>query len=61
MAFVYRDGVIYLSTIYFNTTEKISRMALKKQDENKGEPQLKERQMSHRALGTLSGNTLSVL
>lgn len=61
MAFVYRDGIIYLRTTCFSTTKKISRRALKKQDKNKGEPQLKERQMFHRELGTLSGNILSVL
>lgn len=45
----------------FHTIEKASRRMLKKQDRNKGEPQLKERQMFHRELGTLSGNILCVL
>lgn len=49
----------YLSTTCFNTVEKVSRRTLKKEDKNKVEPQLKERQMFHRELGTMSRNMLS--
>lgn len=44
----------------FITIEKVSRRTLKKQDKNKGEPQLKGRWVFHREKGILSGNILCV-
>lgn len=60
VAFVYRDGATYLSTTCFNIIQKVSRRTLKKWGKNKEDPQLKERQMFHRELGTVSGNMLCV-
>lgn len=61
VAFVYRDGITYLSATCFNTLEKVSRRTWKKQDKNKREPQLKERQMFHRELASVREHTMRVM
>ena len=59
VAFVYKDGISYLSITSFSIMEKVSRRTLKKQEKNKGQQQLRERRVLNRELGTTVSGSIA--